>query len=202
MKTYSLLDLLKLLISKWWIWLLTALVCAAAGFGIAKITQFKSYQATSTLTIAHNYRKLSEADQQGNNTSAFDLTQSDILLQNSIKSLIKDSAITDSAKKKIDFTSSDISVNSPDNTVLIKITASADNKNRAVKIANTLSQSTKKILPKILPAAGKVTVAQKAVDSVELQGPSSKKFILIGLVFGLVVSGFLLLWNDVKDKLK
>ncbi|AVI94875.1 putative Capsular polysaccharide type 5 biosynthesis protein cap5A [Oenococcus oeni] len=202
MKTYSLLDLLKLIISKWWIWVITAIVFAFVGFGFAKITHFKTYQATSTLTVAHNYSKISQADKQNNEQDAFDLTQSDILLQNSIKSLIKDSAITDNAKKKIDFSSNDINVNSPDNSVLIKISATAGKAKKAVKIANALSKSTKKILPKILPAAGKVIIAQKAVETIESTGPSAKKYALIGAIFGLVLSGVVLLWNDIKDKLR
>ncbi|OIK97420.1 capsular biosynthesis protein [Oenococcus oeni] len=202
MKTYSLLDLLKLIISKWWIWVITAIAFAFVGFGFAKITHFKTYQATSTLTVAHNYSKISQADKQNNGQDAFDLTQSDILLQNSIKSLIKDSAITDNAKKKIDFSSNDINVNSPDNSVLIKISATAGKAKKAVKIANALSKSTKKILPKILPAAGKVIIAQKAVETIESIGPSAKKYALIGAIFGLVLSGVVLLWNDIKDKLR
>ncbi|OIM07966.1 YveK family protein [Oenococcus oeni] len=202
MKTYSLLDLLKLIISKWWIWVITAIAFAFVGFGFGKITHFKTYQATSTLTVAHNYSKISQADKQNNGQDAFDLTQSDILLQNSIKSLIKDSAITDNAKKKIDFSSNDINVNSPDNSVLIKISATAGKAKKAVKIANALSKSTKKILPKILPAAGKVIIAQKAVETIESTGPSAKKYALIGAIFGLVLSGVVLLWNDIKDKLR
>ncbi|MDN6968068.1 capsular biosynthesis protein [Oenococcus sp. UCMA 17063] len=202
MKTYSLLDLLKLIINRWWIWVLTTIVFAAVGFGFAKITHFKIYQATSTLTISHNYAKISQADKQSSGQDAFDLTQSDILLQNSIKSLIKDSTITDNAKKTVHFSSDNVSVNSPDNSVLIKINASAKEPKKAVKIANALSKSTKKILPKILPAAGKVIVAQKASETIEWVGPSTKKYTLIGAIFGLVLSGVVLLWNDVKDKLK
>ncbi len=202
MKTYSLLDLFKLIISKWWICFVAALFFAIAGFGIAKITESKTFQASTTLTISHNYSKLDQSDEKENTSSAYDLTQSDILLQNSIANLIKNSSIMENAKKKVHFSSRDINVNSPDNTVLININVHTTNSHKSVKVANILAKSTKKILPRILPAAGKVIVAKKASQTVKYVVPSSKKYSFVGAIFGLVLSGVILLWNDIKDRLK
>ncbi|EHN58728.1 MAG: Wzz/FepE/Etk N-terminal domain-containing protein [Oenococcus sp.] len=202
MKTYSLLDLLKLLIKKWWIWLLAAIIFAGFGFAYSRMAAFRTYHANAVLTISHNYSNFGDNDKKNSDANALDLTQSDILLQNSIQALIKNSAITDDAKKTVAFSSGDVTVTSPDNSVLMHISASAANKRKAVRIVNALAASTKKVLPRILPAAGKVIVAQKATNTVRETGPSTRKFTLIGAALGLVLSGAVLLWNDIKDKLK
>ncbi|WP_439425537.1 Wzz/FepE/Etk N-terminal domain-containing protein [Oenococcus alcoholitolerans] len=202
MKTYSLLDLLKLLINKWWICLLALIIGAAAGYGYAKTKVSRSYTATATLSVAHNYAQLGQASRQNIGASAYDLVQSDILLQTTIRDLISDSAITKHAQKRVHFSTGDIDVNSPANSVLINITAHNSSSHRAVRIVNALARSTRRLLPEVLPAAGNVVVAKKATSTVQVSGPSSKRYAMIGGLALFVITAFLLLWKDIKDKLK
>lgn len=219
MKNYTLLDLIKLILAKWWQVLLVGVLSALLFFGGAKILNNTHYQATNSLITTHSLPAGTNApindatDQEEQYWIASDQISADILAQKSIRNLITNSVITkevadsmnqqfpDGPKYTEASVASKLKMKSPINTVITKITASDSSPKRAAALVNTTIEKSIEHLPSLMANLDQLNSSQETITSkqaVKTNNFSTKKVVLVGLVFGLALAVVILLYKDIR----
>ena len=216
MKTYTLLDLIKLILAKWWQVLSIGLISALLFFVGAKVLNTTHYQASNSLITTHAFPDDTPNDQK-QYWIASDQINSDILAQKTIKVLISNSTITkevaDTMNQKFPegpkYTEKSVAgklkMSSPVNTVITKITASDSSPDRAAALVNATIESSIKHLPSMMSNLDQLKSSQAKISksqAVITNNISTRKLTMIGLVFGLTLAAVYLLYKDIRRVLK
>lgn len=216
MKTYTLLDLIKLILNKWWKVLLVGLASALLFFGGSKLIDRTHYEASNALITTHSMPADTPNDQK-QYWIASDQISADILAQKTIRTLISNSEITqqvadsmnqqfpDGPKYTTKNVAGKLKMNSPTNTVITKIIASDTTPERAAALINTTIQISIEHLPNMMANLDQLNTAKDSVaasQTIKTNNISWKKVTLVGFVFGLVLSIVVLLYKDIRRVLK
>lgn len=209
MKTYSLKQLNSSFVKALIFTVILALLGGAGMFMYAKHKQQTSYTANRFVLISHNLKR-------ENTNKNYPVTAADLSMMSSYEDIVKNSITAEGAKeylpKKV---SKKYSVNeiheslnakSHQDSLVLKISATTNNKKDSVMIVNAASKSFQKELPKLQPGAGKVHLLAKADNSnVESRTkPNKKKYVVVGValggLLGIIISFVAITWKKIiKD---
>lgn len=183
------LDLRKLiviLLEKWWIIVLSVILCSSVTFGIFRFMVDPVYTASTTLYVFN-----SEDRTSGSLTSS-DLTVARSMVTTYVVLLKSDSVLSEVARQtNLGYTTTQIkdmiSASSENNTEVIKVMVENTNPEHAQEIANTLlTVGTEKIV-KVMKA-GSVEVIDEAKLPTTPSGPNVLLNTVIGALLGLMIS--------------
>jgi len=183
------LDLRKLiviLLEKWWIIVLSVILCSSVTFGIFRFMVDPVYTASTTLYVFN-----SEDRTSGSLTSS-DLTVARSMVTTYVVLLKSDSVLSEVARQtNLGYTDAQIkdmiSASSENNTEVIKVMVENTNPEHAQEIANTLlTVGTEKIV-KVMKA-GSVEVIDEAKLPTKPSSPNLLLNTVIGALLGLMIS--------------
>ncbi|HZW48810.1 MAG TPA: Wzz/FepE/Etk N-terminal domain-containing protein [Bacillota bacterium] len=183
------LDLRKLiviLLEKWWIIVLSVILCSSVTFGIFRFMVDPVYTASTTLYVFN-----SEDRTSGSLTSS-DLTVARSMVTTYVVLLKSDSVLSEVARQtNLGYTGAQIkdmiSASSENNTEVIKVMVENTNPEHAQEIANTLlTVGTEKIV-KVMKA-GSVEVIDEAKLPIKPSSPNVLLNTVIGALLGLMIS--------------
>lgn len=183
------LDLRKLiviLLEKWWIIVLSVILCSSVTFGIFRFMVDPVYTASTTLYVFN-----SEDRTSGSLTSS-DLTVARSMVTTYVVLLKSDSVLSEVARQtNLGYTDAQIkdmiSASSENNTEVIKVMVENTNPEHAQEIANTLlTVGAEKIV--MVMKAGAVEVIDEAKLPTKPSSPNVLLNTVIGALLGLMIS--------------
>lgn len=199
-ETVSLDEIFQLLKKKW------ALIVSMLIFGTVistVVTLFvitPKYSATTQLVV-----QAKDADTNINT----DKINSNLLLINTYKDLVKSPTVTEKAKDKLvkdgmatitdDYLSSVVSVEQNQNSQLFSIKAVTSNPIESAAIANTVSEVFQEEAVKVTDT-NKISIASKATPNNKAVSPNKKVNIAIGAVLGLIVGVMVALLGELFNR--
>lgn len=191
-KSLSLKDIIKVIWKNLWIIILCGIVFGGAFGALAKMKQTTTYTAARDIMIGHNLTETNGRNRSG-------VLDTDIRMMNTYSKLVKDRSVMNLTQKKLPkdlrkkYSSKDlagmVSVKSDPNSVILRVKVESVNKKNSVKIANAFTESIKSQLPKLTSDAGEIKLLAKAktADVSSTTGPSTKKYIVLGLAIGILL---------------
>ena len=200
----DLLELFHVLLERWKIIMLTAIVGVLLAFGATKLLITPMYQSQAMLYI------LASANESGM-TSMTEL-QIGATVTGDIKIIATSKAVIDEAKKDIErrygeeFTNREITemltVTSESNTRILTIKAEADDPELACIVADAVAEATAVRAAKIMKSEPPSMLAE-AEEPMNPSSPSLVKNIAIGMMLGIVLScGVILVRYLLNDNIK
>lgn len=200
----DLLELFHVLLERWKIILLTAIIGAALAFGMTKFLVTPMYQSQAMLYI------LASTSESGV-TSMTEL-QIGATVTGDIKILATTKAVIEEAKKEIErqyaeeFTNKQISemltVTSESNTRILTIKAESSDPELACIVADAVAEATAERAALIM-GSGKPSMLAEAEVPLNPSSPSLTKNIAIGMLAGIMLScGIILVQYLLNDNIK
>lgn len=196
----NLKELLHLLLRKWWLLLICAIICGAGAYIITEYYMEPKYEANTTLYVGKN------ADEQGVNVNDLNigatvvLDYSEIAKSRTVAStVIEHLGLTDMT---VDALASNISVGQRPETRIIEISFTSTDPQMAMVITNEVASVFQLKIIEIM----KVSNVQ-IIDSAELPlypvSPNKRANLMIGILLGLALSvGFIILRVFLDDTVK
>ena len=183
------LDLRKLiaiLLEKWWIILLSVILCASVTFGVFRFMVAPVYTTSTTLYVYNTENRTTGSLTTGDLTVARNMVTTYVVL------LKSDSVLSEVAKQtNLGYTAAQIkamiSASSENNTEVIKVMVENTNPEHARVIANTLLAVGAEKIVKVMKA-GSVEVIDEAKLPTVPSGPNVMLNSIIGALLGLMVS--------------
>lgn len=199
-ETFNLEEIFQLLKKKW-IWIvgmtfLVTLVSVAVTFFLIP----PKYSATTQLVV--------QTKENGSNINT-DKINSNLLLINTYKDLVKSKAVTEKAKDQLmnlglsdiseEFLTKSISVEQNQNSQLFSIKAISNKPKDAEEIANTISEVFQKEAVKVTDT-DKVSIVSKAVANAKPVSPNKQLNIAVGVMMGIIFGIMLVLLSEVFNR--
>jgi capsular polysaccharide biosynthesis protein len=194
--SFSLQDIIKV-VWKNVLWLVAAMFVFGAFFGgYAKHKQNTIYTAKREMTIYHNYAKNSD----DNKTDQSTILNSDMQMIETYSKVATDRSILLQAQKNMKkhhqykVSTSEIKnmveVTAEPQTVVLNVSAKSGSSKKAVAVVNATTIAIEEKLPKLLNNVGHISVMSAAkTDTVQsTTGPSAKKYAMLGVAVGFLVS--------------
>lgn len=195
--SFSLQDVIKV-IWKNLLWIIGAmLVCGALFGGYAKHKQHTVYTAKREMTIYHNYAKEDNISKTSDQNT---ILNSDMQMITTYSKVATDRSVLVRAQKTLKkqhqykVSTSEIKgmvdVTAEPQTVVLNVSAKSSSAKKAVAVANATAVAIKEKLPKMLNNVGHISVLSAAkTDAVQsTTGPSAKKYAVLGVAVGFLVS--------------
>lgn len=192
MKSYSIHDIVKIIIKDLLVIIVLGLLFGLALWGYAKHKQSVTYTAERNILVGHTgkNRHIHYQNSQVNADLSKTQTYSDI---------IQDRLVTNQAYKKLpksvkknvsrEDVKSDIHVDNHPQSLVLTIKVHAKTPKQAAAIANSTAKATQQQLPKVDASAGKVKpLAPASSKNAEMKKSiSAKKYGILGLAFGVLL---------------
>lgn len=196
--SFSLIDLVKrLLKNSWWILILGIVV------GASLYTYAKHYVLTAY--TAERYVIVGVKDQDPNSR-----LQADRMLINTYEKIARDPSVVNKAKKlsTVSVTEKEIvsaiTVSQPDQTLMMRFSASAATAKKSVAIANAYAKAFSIEGSKLYPDMAKPLLLSSAKKANVLSGAvySPKKLTVFGFAFGITLGAFIVLLTGIFQNYK
>lgn len=186
--------------------MLLAVLGAASAFGISSQT-VPTYESTTSLFFTLNFGNSASDLAQGSTytsnqmTSFGSLVTSSIVLQPVIDQLRLDTDVHSLARQ--------VSVSTPRDTVVMRITVSSADPQRAATIANAIAKAEQEVVADLAPRNASnqptvnVTTIQPAIPAQFQSKPNKRLDLVLGGLIGLVLGiGVALLWELVDTRVR
>ncbi|API72365.1 MULTISPECIES: Wzz/FepE/Etk N-terminal domain-containing protein [Leuconostoc] len=199
--SFSLIDLVKrLLKNSWWI-LILGIVVGASLFTYAKHSVLTAYTAERYVIVAKDNTGVKDPNSR---------VQADQMLINTYKKIASDSSVVNQAKKlsTVSVTKKEIvsaiTVSQPDQTLMMRFSASAATAKKSVAIANAYAKAFSIEGSKLYPDMAKPLLLSSAKKADVLSGTvySPKKLAVFGFAFGITLGAFIVLLTGIFQNYK
>ncbi|WP_273724734.1 Wzz/FepE/Etk N-terminal domain-containing protein [Leuconostoc mesenteroides] len=199
--SFSLIDLVKrLLKNSWWIFIL-GIVLGASLFTYAKHSVLTAYTAERYVIVAKDNTGVKDPNSR---------VQADQVLINTYKKIASDSSVVNQAKKlsTVSVTKKEIvsaiTVSQPDQTLMMRFSASAATAKKSVAIANAYAKAFSIEGSKLYPDMAKPLLLSSAKKADVLSGTvySPKKLAVFGFAFGITLGAFIVLLTGIFQNYK
>lgn len=199
--SFSLIDLVKrLLKNSWWI-LILGIVVGASLFTYAKHSVLTAYTAERYVIVAKDNTGVKDPNSR---------VQADQMLINTYKKIASDSSVVNQAKKlsTVSVTKKEIvsaiTVSQPDQTLMMRFSASAATAKKSVAIANAYAKAFSIEGSKLYPDMAKPLLLSSAKKADVLSGTvySPKKLAVFGFAFGITLGVFIVLLTGIFQNYK
>ncbi|EEJ42517.1 YveK family protein [Leuconostoc mesenteroides] len=196
--SFSLIDLVKrLLKNSWWILILGIVV------GASLYTYAKHYVLTAY--TAERYVIVGVKDQDPNSR-----LQADQMLINTYEKIARDPSVVNQAKKlsTVSVTEKEIvsaiTVSQPDQTLMMRFSASTATAKKSVAIANAYAKAFSIVGSKLYPDMAKPLLLSSAKKADVSSGTvySPKKLTVFGFAFGITLGAFIVLLTGIFQNYK
>ena len=190
----DLLELLRVLLHRWWVILLSAIVCGALAFGYTFLLIDPLYQSSALMYVNNSDISVGSTSFS---ISSSDLTAAQKLVDTYVVILKSRTALDEVTEQAgLDYTYEDlkdmISAAAVNSTEVFEITVTSKDPQEAEKIANTIAR----VLPdKIsdIVVGSDVRIVDYAVVPSHRSSPSYTRNIAIGILLGIILSAGLLI---------
>lgn len=196
----DILDLLKAVLSKWWIILLSGAAIGLIAFGYCKFFVTPQYSSTTSMYILNTSadRGVTYAD-----------TQLSIQIMNDYFEIVTSRSVLDVTISELDLNmgagtlKSKISLSNPDNTRVLYISVTDPDPNQAALIANTVRELSAEQIKKIVNVDAVNTVDEASIPR-SPSSPNTSRTTVLGLLIGALAAIAVLVIiyladNSVKD---
>ncbi|WP_273722893.1 YveK family protein [Leuconostoc mesenteroides] len=199
--SFSLIDLVKrLLKNSWWIFIL-GIVMGASLYTYAKHSVLTAYTAERYVIVAKSNTGVKDPNSR---------VQADQMLINTYKKIASDPSIVNQAKKlsTVSVTKKEIvsaiTVSQPDQTLMMRFSASAATAKKSVAIANAYAKAFSIEGSKLYPDMAKPLLLSSAKKADVLSGTvySPKKLTVFGFAFGITLGAFIVLLTGIFQNYK
>ncbi|MBD9366703.1 capsular biosynthesis protein [Leuconostoc mesenteroides] len=199
--SFSLIDLVKrLLKNSWWI-LILGIVLGTSLFTYAKHSVLTAYTAERYVIVAKDNTGVKDPNSR---------VQADQMLINTYKKIASDSSVVNQAKKlsTVSVTKKEIvsaiTVSQPDQTLMMRFSASAATAKKSVAIANAYAKAFSIEGSKLYPDMAKPLLLSSAKKADVLSGTvySPKKLAVFGFAFGITLGAFIVLLTGIFQNYK
>ena len=197
-ETIDLIELAKVLLKKIWIIIICAVVGAAGGFAYTKLFMPDKYQASSMIYI---YTKTTSV------TSLADL-QIGSALSVDFQTIAKTREVVDAVREELGLTQSyetivkKMTVESPSNSRIIKITVTDTDPVMAANLSNALSNQLRLRVAEIMDTDAP-SIVSRAVVPANPVGPSAvKNGCIVGLLLAAIAVGIITVIYITDDTIK
>ncbi|AHF19397.1 Capsular polysaccharide biosynthesis protein [Leuconostoc mesenteroides KFRI-MG] len=190
--SFSLIDLVKrLLKNSWWI-LILGIALGASLYTYAKHSVLTAYTAERYVIVAKNNTGVKDPNSR---------VQADQILINTYKKIASDPSVVNQAKKlsAVSVTKKEIvsaiTISQPDQTLMMRFSASAATAKKSVAIANAYAKAFSIEGSKLYPDMAKPLLLSSAKKADVLSGTvySPKKLAVFGFSFGVILGSFIVL---------
>lgn len=195
----DLLEVLQVLLSKWWLIILIGITTAMIGFAISFFMISPTYESTTKIYILNK---------NDNQTMTYSDVQLGTQLTKDYSELINSRYVLEeviqSLKLNLDYNSlkGKINVSSPADTRIVAITVRDTDPTVAMHIANAIRESASKHISNVMDIDA-VNIVESANMPTEKSGPSLSKWTLVGGLIGCVlVCAFILIKYLLDDTIK
>ncbi|AWV38208.1 YveK family protein [Leuconostoc mesenteroides] len=199
--SFSLIDLVKrLLKNSWWI-LILGIVMGASLYTYAKHSVLTAYTAERYIIVAKSNTGVKDPNSR---------VQADQMLINTYKKIASDPSVVNQAKKlsTVSVTKKEIvsaiTVSQPDQTLMMRFSASAATAKKSVAIANAYAKAFSIEGSKLYPDMAKPLLLSSAKKADVLSGTvySPKKLTVFGFAFGITLGAFIVLLTGIFQNYK
>ena len=198
----DLAEVFHILLRKWWLIAVVAIVCAAGAFGITKVFMTPKYQSSAKLYILNKTTSVTSlADIQIGSAITKDfkiIAESKPVIDYSIQS-IKEEYGKEFTRGDI---SSSLTVTNQSDTRILVITITREDPEEACIMANAVSEATSKRMSQIMKSDPPTTVEMAEVSSVPVS-PHTRRNVILGFLLGAVaVCAVLIIHHMMNDNIK
>ncbi|MGO2710297.1 MAG: YveK family protein [Leuconostoc mesenteroides] len=199
--SFSLINLVKrLLKNSWWI-LILGIVVGASLYTYAKHSVLTAYTAERYVIVAKSNTGVKDPNSR---------VQADQMLINTYKKIASDPSVVNQAKKlsTVSVTKKEIvsaiTVSQPDQTLMMRFSASAATAKKSVAIANAYAKAFSIEGSKLYPDMAKPLLLSSAKKADVLSGTvySPKKLAVFGFGFGITLGAFIILLTGIFQNYK
>ncbi|MGO0154088.1 YveK family protein [Leuconostoc mesenteroides] len=199
--SFSLIDLVKrLLKSSWWI-LILGIVVGASLYTYAKHSVLTAYTAERYVIVAKDNTGVKDPNSR---------VQADQMLINTYKKIASDPSVVNQARKlsTVSVTKKEIvsaiTVSQPDQTLMMRFSASAATAKKSVAIANAYAKAFSIEGSKLYPDMAKPLLLSSAKKADVLSGTvySPKKLAVFGFAFGITLGAFIVMLTGIFQNYK
>lgn len=199
--SFSLIDLVKrLLKNSWWI-LILGIALGASLYTYAKHSVLTAYTAERYVIVAKNNTGVRDPNSR---------VQADQILINTYKKIASDPSVVNQAKKlsAVSVTKKEIvsaiTISQPDQTLMMRFSASAATAKKSVAIANAYAKAFSIEGSKLYPDMAKPLLLSSAKKADVLSGTvySPKKLAVFGFAFGITLGAFIVLLTGIFQNYK
>ncbi|MDC2806421.1 Wzz/FepE/Etk N-terminal domain-containing protein [Leuconostoc suionicum] len=199
--SFSLIDLVKrLLKNSWWI-LILGIALGASLYTYAKHSVLTAYTAERYVIVAKNNTGVKDPNSR---------VQADQILINTYKKIASDPSVVNQAKKlsTVSVTKKEIvsaiTISQPDQTLMMRFSASAATAKKSVAIANAYAKAFSIEGSKLYPDMAKPLLLSSAKKADVLSGTvySPKKLAVFGFAFGITLGAFIVLLTGIFQNYK
>ncbi|MGX4593778.1 YveK family protein [Leuconostoc sp. JNUCC 76] len=199
--SFSLIDLVKrLLKNSWWI-IILGIVLGASLYTYAKHSVLTAYTAERYVIVAKDNTGVKDPNSR---------VQADQILINTYKKIASDPSVVNQAKKlsTVSVTKKEIvsaiTVSQPDQTLMMRFSASAATAKKSVAIANAYAKAFSIEGSKLYPDMAKPLLLSSAKKADVLSGTvySPKKLAVFGFAFGITLGAFIVLLTGIFQNYK
>ncbi|WP_349515788.1 Wzz/FepE/Etk N-terminal domain-containing protein [Leuconostoc suionicum] len=199
--SFSLIDLVKRLFkNSWWI-LILGIVVGASLYTYAKHSVLTAYTAERYVIVAKDNTGVKDPNSR---------VQADQMLINTYKKIASDPSVVNQAKKlsTVSVTKKEIvnaiTVSQPDQTLMMRFSASAATAKKSVAIANAYAKAFSIEGSKLYPDMAKPLLLSSAKKADVLSGTvySPKKLAVFGFAFGITLGAFVVLLTGIFQNYK
>ncbi|MDI6498680.1 Wzz/FepE/Etk N-terminal domain-containing protein [Leuconostoc suionicum] len=199
--SFSLIDLVKrLLKNSWWI-LILGIALGASLYTYAKHSVLTAYTAERYVIVAKDNTGVKDPNSR---------VQADQILINTYKKIASDPSVVNQAKKlsTVSVTKKEIvsaiTVSQPDQTLMMRFSASAATAKKSVAIANAYARAFSIEGSKLYPDMAKPLLLSSAKKADVLSGTvySPKKLTVFGFAFGITLGAFIVLLTGIFQNYK
>lgn len=193
----TVLNVVEMLLKRWWILLLALIVGASAFFSYFSFAVEPTYASTGSLFVNNMREKKSE------NVSIGDMTTSQMLVWTYME-LLKSNTFMDQVAKTADLgysggqISGMISMNPKNDTEIMQITASTHNPAHSQKLVNTILECAPMEIDRIIEG-GSVKIVDYAYLPTKPVGPNVLLYTLVGGAFGFAVAAGIVVLREILD---
>ncbi|KDA52133.1 YveK family protein [Leuconostoc mesenteroides] len=199
--SFSLINLVKrLLKNSWWI-LILGIVVGASLYTYAKHSVLTAYTAERYVIVAKSNTGVKDPNSR---------VQADQMLINTYKKIASDPSVVNQAKKlsTVSVTKKEIvsaiTVSQPDQTLMMRFSASAATAKKSVAIANAYAKAFSIEGSKLYSDMAKPLLLSSAKKADVLSGTvySPKKLAVFGFAFGITLGAFIILLTGIFQNYK
>lgn len=196
----DLLEIINILLSRFWFILGGGLVAAAVGFAVSMFVITPTYESTTKIYILNKSE---------NTTVTYSDVQMGTQLTKDYAELINSRYVLEEVIKKLSLAETEyqdlldkVSVHTPTDTRIVSITVTDTNPQEAMNIANCIREVAGEHIQNVMDIDA-VNVVEEANMPTTKAGPSIPKWTLIGGVIGvLLVCGVILIHYLLDDTIK
>ncbi len=196
----DLLEIINILLSRFWFILGGGLVAAAVGFAVSMFVIMPTYESTTKIYILNKSE---------NTTVTYSDVQMGTQLTKDYAELINSRYVLEEVIKKLSLAETEyqdlldkVSVHTPTDTRIVSITVTDTNPQEAMNIANCIREVAGEHIQNVMDIDA-VNVVEEANMPTTKAGPSIPKWTLIGGVIGvLLVCGVILIHYLLDDTIK